>query len=272
MRKVFILLLFVSGTTCFYGQGLRNPISAGYLGLGAYSINHVDAFSFSSNQAALAQMKDFAFGVYGEKRFLLDAINFYSAIVEMPTKEGNFGMQADYFGFKDYNESQLGLAYARSLGKKLDIGIKFNYYGFHIPTYGNASTIDFELGAIAHLTDKLNAGVHAYNPIGGTFSKGDNEKLSSIYKFGLGYEASKSFFTSGEIIKEENMPVNVNAGFQYNFLKRFFVRAGVATATNVYYVGAGVSWKNMRLDVNSSYHSPLGFTPGLLLIIEKEKK
>jgi hypothetical protein len=272
MRKAFILIINFLSFSCLYGQGLRNPISAGYIGLGAYTLNHVDAFSFSSNQAALAQMNDFAFGVYGEKRFLLDATNFYSAVVVMPSKNGNFGLQADYFGFKDYNESQIGLAYARSLGKKVDIGVKFNYYGFHIPSYGNASTVDFELGAIAHLTDKLNAGIHAYNPIGGTFSKGDNEKLSSIYKFGLGYEASKSFFASGEIVKEENMPVNVNVGFQYNFDKRFFVRAGVATATNIYYAGAGISWKNIRLDVNSSYHSPLGFSPGLLLIIKSEKK
>jgi hypothetical protein len=273
VRILFISIICFILSTCLYGQALRNPISAGYLGLGAYSIDHVDAFSMTSNQASLAQIKEFSFGAYGEKRFLLDATNMYTAIVVMPTKKGNFGLQADYFGFKNFNESQLGIAYARSLGSKLDLGIKFNYYGFRIPAYGSASTIDFEIGAIAHLSDKVNAGIHIYNPIGGTFTKGDNEKLISIYKFGLGYEASKSFFVSGEIIKEEEQPVNVNVGFQYNFMKRFFVRAGTATASNNYYAGAGISWKNLRLDVTSSYHSPLGFSPGLLLIVNlKDKK
>jgi hypothetical protein len=274
LRKtiVFIISLWIHST--LFSQALRNPISAGYIGLGAYSINHVDVFSMSSNQAALAQVKDLCVGIYGEKRFLLSATNMYSAIVAMPTKKGNFALQADYFGFKNFNESQLGIAYARSVGNKVDIGVKFNYYGFRIPSYGSASTVDFEAGGIMHLTEKLNAGIHVYNPIGGSFSKGDNEKLVSIYKFGLGYEASKSFFVSAEIVKEEDKEMNVNAGFQYNFMKRFFVRAGTATANDSYYAGAGLSWRNLRLDVTTSYQSPLGFSPGLLMIVnlKGEKK
>ena len=97
----------------------RRPIAAPYIGLGAYSINHVDAFSFTSNQAALAQIKNACYWSLWRKRFLLNATNMYSAVVAMPTKQGNFGLQIDYFGFKNYNESQIGLAYARSLGSKL---------------------------------------------------------------------------------------------------------------------------------------------------------
>lgn len=35
---------------------------------------------------------------------------------------GAFGLQADYFGYSNYNETQIGLGYARSLGKKIDVG------------------------------------------------------------------------------------------------------------------------------------------------------
>ena len=237
------------------------------MGLGAYSKNHVDAFSFTANQAALAQIKNGSAGVYGERRFLLKETNFFSAVVTLPTKQGNFGIQADYFGFKNYNESQIGLAYAKNLGSKLDVGIKFNYYGFRIPVYGNSSAINFELGAIAHLSEKLHAGIHVYNPVAGKLSNTDNEKLSSIYKFGIGYEASDKFFVSSEIIKEENQPVNVNIGFQYNLMKQFYLRGGTSTETANSYAGAGVGWKIFRLDVTANYHQPLGFTPGLLLIV-----
>ena len=147
----------------------------------------------------------------------------------LPTKQGNFGFQADYFGFKNYNESQLGLAYARSVGKKLDMGIKFNYYSFRIPGYENSSTVNFEIGAIAHLTDKLNAGIHFYNPVGGKFSKTDNEKLSSIYTLVLGMKLQIIFYISAEIVKQEDLPVNVNVGVQYNFVKQFFARFGIAS-------------------------------------------
>lgn len=232
----------------------------------------MDAFSFTSNQAALAQVKNTAVGVYSEKRFLLSSTNLYSAVAVLSTAKGNFGLQADYFGYSNYNESQIGIAYARSLGSKLDVGIKFNYYGFRIPAYGNASAINFEAGAIAHLSEKLHVGIHTYNPVGGKLSKTDNEKLSSIYKFGIGYEASEKFLVSTEIIKEEDQPVNVDVGLQYTFLKQFFVKAGTSTETTNSYVGAGISWKNLRLDITGGYHPQLGFTPGLLLLINFNKK
>jgi len=275
LRKIYVGIfgsLILNFCSTAFSQAVRHPISARYIGLGAYSVNHVDVFSFTSNQASLAQVKSAAVGVYGEKRFLLSDANMYTAVIALPTAQGNFGLQADYFGFTNYNESQLGLAYARSLGSKLDIGIKFNYYSIKIPGYGNSSAVNFEIGAIAHFSDKLHAGIHVYNPMGSKLSKQDDEKLGSAYTFGLGYEASDNFFVSSEINKEEDQPVNVNVGFQYNFLKQFFVRAGIATETTNSYAGAGISWKNFRLDVSGSYHPQLGFSPGLLLIINLQSK
>lgn len=267
---VFTIIVFHCYCTVF-SQVLRRPVSPQYPGLGAYSKLHVDAFSFTANQASLAQVKSAAGGVYGEKRFLLSAANLYTAVITLPTKEGNFGFQADYFGFTDYNESQIGIAYARSVGSRLDIGVKFNYYSFKIPGYANGSAVNFELGAIAHLTEKLHAGIHVFNPVGVKLSKQNDEKLSSSYTFGIGYEASGNFFISTEIIKEEDQGVNVNAGLQYNFVQQFFVRAGIATEISSSYAGLGLSWKNFRLDVSGSYHPQLGFTPGVLLIVNSRK-
>ncbi len=272
MRKIFLFFLLVFFDTFLHAQALRRPLAAPYIGLRAYSINHIDAFSFTSNQAALAQSKSTAIGVYGERRFLLAETNMYSAVGVLPTKQGNFGFQADYFGFKNYNESQLGIAYARSLGSKLDIGVKFNYYSYRIPGYQNSSAVNFEIGAIAHLTEQLHAGIHFYNPVGGTLSKTNNEKLGSIYKFGLGYEPSENFLVSIEIVKQENLPVNVNAGVQYNFAKQFFARAGIASENESPYAGAGISWSNIRVDLSASYHPQLGFSPGLMLIVNFKSK
>ncbi len=118
----------------------------------------------------------------------------------------------------------------------------------------------------------MNAGIHFYNPVGGNLSKTNNEKLGSIYKFGIGYEASESFLISAEIVKQEDLPVNVNAGVQYNFLKQFFARVGIASENESPYAGAGESWNNIRLDVSASYHPQLGFSPGLMLIINFKSK
>ena len=107
-----------------------------YIGLGAYSTQQNDPFSFTGNQAALANTKHAGVGLYGERRFLLHETSSYTLAAAIPTQLGNFGLQLNYSGFKNFNENKIGLAYARSLGKKVDIGVQFNYYGYRIPAYG----------------------------------------------------------------------------------------------------------------------------------------
>lgn len=253
-------------------QTLRRPQAAGYTGLGAYSLSHSDIFSFTANQASLAQLKHAAAGVYGERRFLLSELNNYTATAGLITSSGNFGMKATYSGFSDYNETQIGLAYGRKLGSKIDAGAQFNYNGIRIAGYGNAAALSFELGVIMHLTDKFHAGIHVNNPVGGKFGKDQQEKLSSVYAVGFGYEASEKFFVSAEIEKEEDQPVNVNAGIQYRFIPQLLVRAGLSSATSSAWAGLGLSIKSFRLDVTTSWHPQLGVTPGLLVLFNFNKK
>lgn len=275
MRKglfSLMIILLVVGIQTLCAQSLRYAISMPYLSLNAYSQKQADVFSFTANQAAIARLKNGAVGVYGERRFLLADNNAYSVAAAFPTAMGNFGVKMNYAGFSNFNENAIGLAYGRSLGSKLDLGIQFNYYGYRIPTYGNASAINFELGAILRLSAKLNAGFHVYNPVGGKLGKTEEEKLASVYKFGLGYDASDNFYVSTEIIKEEDKPVNVTGGVQYQFKKQFFARVGFISETGSAFGGAGWSWKNLRVDVTGNYHPQLGFTPGLLLIANFNRK
>lgn len=255
-----------------YAQSLRYTVSMPYISLNACSRQQADAFSFTGNQAALAAVKEAGIGMYGERRFLLAENNVYAMAAAIPTSMGHFGIQLKYAGFSNYNENNLGLAYGRSLGNKLDLGVQFNYYSYRVPTYGNASSINFELGAILHLASRFNAGIHIFNPVGGKLSKGEGEKLAAVYRFSLGYDASEQFFAGAELIKEEDKPVNVSGGLQYQFKKQFFARLGFISETGSGFGGAGVSWKHLRLDLSVNFHPQLGFTPGLLLIVQLKRK
>jgi hypothetical protein len=272
LKKSCLILLLIIFNSCIYGQTVRRPVAALYTGLGAYSIEHADVFSFTSNQASLAQMKHASAAVYGERRFLLDELALYQLAIAVPTRSGNFGVKAGYYGFSDYNESQMGLAYGRKLGSKVDVGVQFNYNAIRISSYGNSSAVNFEIGTVLHLTERLHAGVHVYNPAGGKFGKNQQEKLASVYTAGVGYEASAKFLISAEIEKEENQPVNVNAGMQYKFLPQLMARVGIATNTSNLYAGVGLTLQSFRLDVVAGYHPQLGVTPGLLLLYNFSKK
>lgn len=270
--KILLLSLLILNVNLLLAQSLRYSLAQPYISLSAYSSQQNDPLSFTGNQAGLAQLKSPGIGVFGERRFLLRETSVYTVGASLPTRLGNFGILLNYAGFKNFNENKIGLAYARKLGKLVDVGVQFNYYGYRIPAYGNASTINFEIGAMLHLTDKLNAGLHVYNPVGGKLGKARDEKLASAYKMGLGYDASDKFFISSEIIKEEDKAVNVIAGLQYRFAKQFFVKAGFISESTTVYAGAGVAWKNLRLDISSSYHPQLGISPGLLLIMNFKPK
>lgn len=271
MRIIYTIfsLCFAISTNA---QSLRAPISSAYTLLNSYSRTQNDVFSFTNNTAALAQQAFFSIGAYGENRFLLKEMNHYSAVANLPSSKGNFGIQADYFGFKNFNEYQLGLAYARSMGKKFDLGVQFNYYSYRIPYYQQAAAVTFQVGAIARLSDVLIAGVQVYNPVGGYLSKMNKEKLSANYQFGIGYEPSENVIISATAQKEEGRDVNITAGVFYHFDKQFFARAGVRTENTTPFAAAGISFSDMRIDISVSHHSLLGFSPGVMLIYIPEKR
>ncbi len=267
MKYYCFPLLLLSFNACL-AQLLRSSPSGQYTTVGTYSRHFRDAFSFTGNQASLAGITNGNAGIYSEKRFLLRELQALSAAISFPCWQGGAGVALDYTGFTNYNESHAGVAYGRSLGANIDIGIQFNYQHINLAGYGSAAATNFEIGTIVHLTDKFHTGCHIYNPVGGKFGKNSEEKLPSLYSFGLGYEASEKLFVGSEIIKEESQPVAINVSLQYAFVKQFFIRCGLSSAVGNCFAGAGIYWKNIRLDIAASWHQQAGMTPSLLLIFK----
>lgn len=271
MKKCMIILVILCVCNA-RAQTVRQPLISSYPGLGAYSKHAGDQFSFIINPAALSNLQQSGAGIYSERRFLLNALSQYTAVAAFQTNSGTFGLQADYFGYSNYNETQLGLGYARSLGSKIDVGVKFNYYNLRIPAYVSTSTFHFEAGVLMHLSEKLHAGFSVFNPVGGVLNKAANEKIASVYRGGIGYEASDKFFISAELIKEENKNVGVNAAFQYTLVKQLLIRAGINTVNTQPFVGVGLKFGQFRVDVATAYHPQLGISPALMLLFDFKEK
>jgi len=272
MKTITLLIVHALCTNDLAAQSLRYPVALPYIGSGAYSKQQTDPFSFTANQAALAQVDQPGIGVYAERRFLLATTSYYSLAAVFPSKLGKFGVQLNYGGFKNFNENKIGLAYARRLGPKLHVGIQFNYYGYRVPAYASATAINFEAGLIMHFSEKFHGGMQIYNPVGGKLGKTVGEKLASLYKMGFGYDASASFFAGIEIIKEEDRQVNCIASVLYRFAGKFFARMGIATESTSAFAGAGWRRNELRVDVSASYHPQLGFSPGIMIIMNLKGK
>lgn len=261
---------------CIYmqssAQSLRSPVVAWYTSSGAYSKNFSNVFSINGNVAAPAAATHFGAAVYGEQRFMLSALGLYSTVITAPASSGNFSLCADYYGYKDYNESEISVGYARKLNDKIDIGATFNYFSMRIPSYGKASAFNFDAGAIFHITEQLHSGINIYNPLGSSLGKNTGEKLMAVYKAGVGYEFSAFFFTSVELVKEQGGATGIHASFQYKPLAQLFARGGIVSSVNTWYAGVGYLYKGLRVDITVNIHRQLGISPGLLVSCELNAK
>jgi hypothetical protein len=272
LRTTALSILVSLSVIVLSAQTVHRPVGAAYTRAGTYTLKGADVFSYAANQAALANCTSPTVGIYGERRFLLHDLSFYHLVTAIPTSSGNFGFNASYSGSTPYNDAQVGLAYGRKLGALLSVGAQFNYYSMQVAGYGRSSAVNFEAGFLLHVSEQLHAGFHVYNPTGSSLNKGEEEKLASVYNMGVGYEASEKFFTGVEIQKTEGADINVLGSLQYKFDRKLFARAGFASVSSTYHLGAGVLLNQLRLDVTASVHPQLGITPGLLLIYNRPEK
>lgn len=252
------------------GQTIHYAPAPLYPGVTAYGKTSADVFSATNNIAAAASLHGITAGVYSERKFLLEW-NEYLLAIAFPVASTQVSITSTYSGITGYTEGMAAVGLAKGLGK-IDIGIQFIYHIVNVAGYGSDNAIGYSAGLSWHLSDQLCSGFTITNPVGGKFLKHNDEKLASVYRFGLGYEASPTVFAGIEVVQEEGSPFTLVASVEYNWAKKFFLRAGVETAIPSPYLGAGVSWKRIRLDVVSTYHPQLGVTPGLLIVFLAKKQ
>ncbi len=254
-----------------FAQALRQPLSALYPTSSGYSLYQRDVFGLLANPASLAFVQHFSAGVYGERRFMLAELGVYHLAAALPMGPGALGVCARYSGFSGYQESGLGIAYARRLGEKAALGIQFNRVHFRVPGIITDAVISADLGALVRVAPKLTIGLHLHNPAGGLFVKTE-ERLPSTFRLGMGFDASEKFHVSAELLKESGMPISFLSGFQYQFQERFFIRAGINAAVGSGFAGFGLAWAGLRADLTASLHPQLGLSPGFMLVSFPGKK
>jgi len=270
LKKYFFLAAFLLDRCLAVAQLPAAASANRYVSVGAYSKNFTDPFSGAVNQAALAQVKRVGAGVYGGRMFMLKELSSYLACLVLPVKKGGLGLTARYFGGTYYNNSQVGIGYGRSLHPALDIGVQFNYNRVLLAGYGAKASMSVEAALMIHVSTPLHIALHLYQPATSRYGVYKTEKFSSVFTTGIGYEASDKLLITADIVKEQEAPVAISAAMQYILAKQFFTRLGITGNTGNYFLGLGLQWSNCRLDINSSWHSRLGFSPGIMIVFSKQ--
>jgi hypothetical protein len=242
--------------------GDNRPTGSRSAALGNASVGLSDMWSAFNNQAGLAGLENPEFGFYYENRYMLKELSYMALAFTYPLKSGTIALSYDYFGYSAYNEGNIGLAYAKGFGKYISFGLQLDYSMSRLAeSYGKRSFITFEAGLLANITPELSLGAHVYNPINARLAEYNDERAPVIFSVGAAYLLSDKIILLAEAEKNIYMKANINAGIEYKMAQRFYLRGGVSTGTSAFSFGAGFLIDDFKIDISSSYHTILGYSP-----------
>ncbi len=267
--RVLLLLMVISITRIpVYGGGLWDQAGARQAGMNHCSVALNGFWSIQNNQAGMALVKRFSAGASYENKFLIPHTGTANLAVIYPMKFGNIGLSMSYFGYTLYHQMKVGLAYARSFGPKLRIGVQLDYLQTGLgDLYGSRSNLTFELGVQSDVTRQLTLGIYVFNPVPVKLADYADEKIPAIFRFGLAYHFSNKLLATAEVEKNTAyQPVILRGGIEYAFRKQFFFRLGFGTSGDVLSFGFGWHKKHLQFDLAATMHQSLGFSPQSSLI------
>lgn len=262
MKLYFILfILFFSFKTALASgewitQGGRSA------GMGLSSVAVVDFWSINNNQAGMAFYDKTAAGIYFENRYLIKEMGTQTGAFTFKTKHGMLGATVAYSGDANYSTTNAGLAYAIKFGSRFAAGIQLDYLGTKLgEEYGKRGNVTFDAGIMVKITDQLTFGAHTFNPIHVKLSEYNNERIPTTLNAGFGFTFSDKLLLTAEAYKNSEFPMELRIGAEYKLGNVAYARIGLSTNPARYTFGFGIILKNLTLDLSSSVHSQLGYSP-----------
>ncbi len=263
-NKLFLIFVILSFQA--YTGNINDPIGGRSAGMGYASVSLIDFWSLQNNQGGLGFYNNTTAGVYYENRFLIKELGLKSGGFVMPTNSGTFGVSFNSFGYSLYNEIKAGIAYGKSLGDKFSAGIQLDYLQTSIgEDYGKKRAVTFEVGLLSKVTNNLTVGAHIYNPIQAKLADYNDERIPAVIRFGASYTFSEKALLAAEVLQEVSQKAMLKAGLEYHIIEPFYLRAGFSTNPGLTTFGFGVEIKNLNIDIASSIHQSLGYSPQVSL-------
>ncbi|HIA35799.1 MAG TPA: hypothetical protein EYM84_02645 [Flavobacteriales bacterium] len=277
-----LIICFIHYSALSVAGGDNHALSARSTALGGAGVTLLDLWAVHYNQAGLAGIEAITAGVYYENRFALKELSVKGAALALPLPgkgQNVLGVSMSYFGYSEYNDSKVGLAYGKKLGDKYSVGIQLNYLQTKIGRdYGSYGAFAAEAGLRAELIDNLSMGVHIYNPTRTSILEYDiqeetkTERIPTIMRFGLSYSFSDKVMVVAETEKDIYFDHIFKAGIEYRPIKILYIRGGIASDPLYNTFGFGIEQSSFILDFAASKHQVLGYTTQISLAYKFNKK
>jgi hypothetical protein len=228
-------------------------------GIGAVQQSTWAAFG---NPAGLAKQESFSAAIFYHSLFKLKETATTGLAMVVPVKKvGVAGMSFSQYGYSLYSEQSGGVSLARSFGN-LSAGLRFDFLRVHVgDSYGNKSGYSATAGILFSFTEQIKLGVSINNPSHLKEVNSEPEIMPAIFNGALSWLLNSNTEITAGIKKTVGKKEILQAQLLYHVVKRFSLRAGVASSADQFYFGYLFRFGNVEIGMHSGYHSLLGFSP-----------
>lgn len=273
--KLMMILLIVNSLHVSLVSQIGYQIVSGAmsLGIGGASVSVQGADAIFHNPAGLVGTTRSTVLLASEIKFGLKDLKPIGIAFVLPTQSGVLGFSFQNYSFDAYRESKLGVAYARRLSSKFNLGIQLDYLRLKIDEYGSTGLLTFEIGCNTLILNDLVLSAYLFNPVAVRLN--EVERTPSVFRLGLGYHLNSKVLLSLETEKDIEYPASFKFGLTYKALETLTLRCGFRTAPSMFSFGFGYAIsKYLTVDLALASHANLGMTPALSLSygLGKEKK
>lgn len=244
---------------------------------GCYAGLSADATGIYYNPAGLADVEtyDLYGSIYQPFGYAFSRVSAFALAV--PTAE--WGTVA--FGYNDfrveYENTTLSIERAftfshalvlmEDLASSLAFGYSLNLYNLDYPTpsvsgidLGSQSVFGLDVGFVARLRQRTTAGVFAKNLNNPELGESHATDLPQRVSGGIAYQPYAGVITAAEVEKEIGEDVQFHGGMEFQIAEPLCLRFGAQSKPNLFNVGAGLNYRNVKVDVTYTHHPVLDAT------------
>lgn len=257
------ILIWAIPITIMAQNGLSYYGGVKGLALGHTGVTYRFAEGQFLNPATITYTSNLSAALSSERRFEDSGITQIGlSITKDLNSAGSVGLIVQQVGVESYNQTKIGITYARKLMDNLSVGAQFHTQQYRIDQYGSKSVFNASIGMMMDVNKEITIGLAVHNPFPMDLVGG--EELPLTFILGADYRPSEKVTIFTEIEKDVDFPVIIKAGLEYLPVERVALRLGINSEPTSIHFGTGVHIsKNIWIDIGLGYNQELGLTPGV---------
>lgn len=265
-QSIKLSIICFAFTSAVNAQNLGRFAGGRSEGLSRASVTLHDAWSAQNNIAGSAFLQDIQIGLSHQNRFLVQEFALSHTTLTIPTKVGSFSATASYFGFDLYNETTVGIGFARTFGKRFSAGLKAQYHSnFTQEATAQNQFFTLGIGLLAIPFDRLRIGLNMYNLNGANVGNEVFETLPTELDLGAAFDINSDLVILAEVNKAIGTSETFAAAFEYKLIEQITLRTGVRFPEVSNSFGLGMRFGSFSADASYSYAAILGSNANLSL-------